>query len=65
MDFQCINIRQVPWQMFKTSASGLGFQQVPRDLVSVNARKNMYDPCINILEKLCHQLKTNFPFWYL
>ena len=24
MDFQCINIRQVPWEVLKTAAFGLG-----------------------------------------
>ena len=45
MVFQCINIRQVPWQVLKTAASGLGFQQLPRELTStVNAWKTMLDP---------------------
>ena len=35
--FQCINIRQVPWEMLKTAAFGLGFQHFPRDLANVNA----------------------------
>ena len=35
--FQCINIRQVPWEVFKTAAFGLGFQHLPRDLANVNA----------------------------
>ena len=47
MDFQCINIRQVPWEMFKTAAFGLGFQQLPRDLANVNAWKTMFDPYKN------------------
>ena len=33
----CINIRQVPWEVLKTEASGLGFQHLPRDLANVNA----------------------------
>ena len=28
MVFRCINIRQVPWEVLKTAAFGLGFQQV-------------------------------------
>ena len=48
MVFQCINIRQVPWEMLKTAAFGLGFQHLPRDLANVNAWKNMFDPYINI-----------------
>ena len=35
--FQCINIRQVPWEVLKTAAFGLGFQHLPRDLANVNA----------------------------
>ena len=46
MVFQCINIRLVPREVLKTTASGLGFQHLPRDLVNVNAWKNMFDPCI-------------------
>ena len=34
--FQCINIRQVPWD-FRLAAFGLGFQHLPRDLANVNA----------------------------
>ena len=44
MVFQCINIRQVPWEVLKTAASGLGFQHLPRDLANVNAWKTMFDP---------------------
>ena len=43
MVFQCINIRQVPWEVLKTSAFGRGFQQLPRDLTPVNAWKMMFD----------------------
>ena len=39
MVFQCINIRQVPLEVF-----GLGFQHLPRDLANVNAWKTMFDP---------------------
>ena len=46
MFFQCINIRQVPWEMLKTTALGLGFQHLPRDLANVNAWKTMFDPYI-------------------
>ena len=44
MFFQWINIRQVPWEVLKTAASGLGFQHLPRDLANVNAWKTMFDP---------------------
>ena len=43
MVFQCINIRQVPREVLKTAASGLGFQHLPRDLANVNASKTMFD----------------------
>ena len=32
--------------MLKTSAYGLGFQHLPRDLAKVNAWKTMFDPYI-------------------
>ena len=44
MVFQCINIRQVPREVLKTAASGLGFQHLPRDLANVNAWNTMFDP---------------------
>ena len=44
MVFQCINIRQVPWEVLKTAAFGLGFQHLPWDLANVNAWKIMFDP---------------------
>ena len=37
MVFQCINIRQVPWEVLKTAAFSLGFQHLPQDLANVNA----------------------------
>ena len=46
MVFQCINIRQVPWEVLKAVAFGLGFQHLPRDLANVNACKTMFDPYI-------------------
>ena len=46
MVFQCINIRQVPWEVLKTAAFGLGFQHLPRDLANVNEWKTMFDPYI-------------------
>ena len=47
--FSCINIRQVPWEVLKTAAFGLGFQHLPRDLANVNAWKTMFDPYIAAL----------------
>ena len=46
MVFQCINIRQVPWEVLKTAVSGLGFQHLPQDLANINAWKNMFDTYI-------------------
>ena len=46
MVFQCINIRQVPWEVLKTAAFGLGFQHLSRDLANTNVWKNMFDPYI-------------------
>ena len=48
MVFQCINIHQIPWEVLKTTAFGLGFQHLPRDLVNVNAWKTMVDPYITV-----------------
>ena len=64
MVFQCINIRQVPWEVLKTAAFGLGFQHLPRDLSNVNAWKTMFDPFINVLIKClgkCESLCGNMP----
>ena len=47
MVFQCINIRQVPWEVLKTAASGLGFQHLLRDLANVNVWKHIFDPYKN------------------
>ena len=44
MIFQYINLCPVPREMLKTSAYGLGFQHLPRDLANVNAWKTMFDP---------------------
>ena len=49
MVFQYINVCQVPRKMLKTSAFGLGFQHLPRDLANVNAWKTMFDPYIIII----------------
>ena len=46
MVFQCINIRQVSWEVLKNVAFGLGFQHLLWDLATFNARKNMFDPYI-------------------
>ena len=56
MVFQCISNRQVPWEMLKTAAFGLGFQHLPRDLANVNAGKTMFDPF-----KDTHLLMLSFP----
>ena len=46
--FRCINVCQVPRELLKTSAFGLGFQHLPRDLANVNAWKTMFDPYIDV-----------------
>ena len=56
--FSCINVCQVPRELLKTSAFGLGFQHLPRDmanglgfqhllwdLANVNALENNVDRC--------------------
>ena len=48
MVFQCINIRQVLWEVLKTVAFGLSFQHLPWDLANVNTWKPMFDPYIDI-----------------
>ena len=60
MDFQCINIRQVSWEVLKTAAFGLGFQHLPRDLANVNAWKTMFDPY-----KKTYQLTDIYAQWKL
>ena len=45
-DIPCINTRWIPRKVLKTSGCALGFQQLPRNPASVNARKNMFDPYI-------------------
>ena len=58
MVFQCIIIRQVPWEVLKTAAFGLGFQHLPRDLANVNAWKTMFDPY-----NMIHNDKMSF--WHI
>ena len=58
MVFQCINIRQVPWEVLKTAAFGLGFQHLPRDLANVNAWKIMFDPYKDAQEELQSESMT-------
>ena len=55
MVLQCINIRQVPWEVLKTAAFGLGFQDLPWDLANINAWKTMFDPYIAIKPKSLHK----------
>ena len=50
MVFQCINNRQVPWEVLKNAASGLGFQHLPRDVANINVWKTMFDPYIVSVE---------------
>ena len=46
MVFKSTNIRQVPREVLKIAASGLGFQHLLRDLANVNAWKTIFDPYI-------------------
>ena len=46
MVFQCMNIHQVPREVLKTEASGLGFQHLPQDLANVNAWKTCLIPVL-------------------
>ena len=48
MVFQCLNIRQVPWEVLKTAVFDLGFQHLSRDLANVNAVKTMFDPYTDV-----------------
>ena len=61
MVFHYINICQVPREMLKTSAYGLGFQHLPRDLANVNAWKTMFDPYIE--KMLVFQRCFNVEYW--
>ena len=58
MIFQCIDIRQVPWEVLKTETGGLSFQHLPRDLANVNAWKTMFDRYIGKWDKVnCYATK--------
>ena len=43
------NACQVPRELLKTLAFGLGFQHLHQDLANVNAWKTMFDPYIHLL----------------
>ena len=62
MIFQYINVCPVPREMLKTSAYGLGFQHLPRDLANVNAWKTMFDP-YNIIGKKNNQTSVSGADW--
>ena len=64
MVFQCINIRQVPWEVLKIAAFGLGFQHLPRDLANVNAWKTMFDP-YKVISKIVANDILFFSFIFL
>ena len=55
MVIQCINIRQVPWEVLKAVAFILGFQHLPRDLANVNAWKTMFD-FYNVSQLCCSDM---------
>ena len=60
MVFQCIDIRQVPWEVLKTAAFGRGFQHFPRDLANVDAWKTMFDPYIDSLSHNVRKLTFGY-----
>ena len=51
--FPCFNVCQVPRKMLKNEAEGRGFQQLLRDLASVNALEN------NVWSLLLHKFNHN------
>ena len=60
MVFQCINIRQVPWEVFENR--GRGLQHLPRNLANVNAWKTMFDPYIKWSSSVgVHNWHNGFP----
>ena len=62
MVFQDINIRQVPWEVLKTAASGLGFQHLPRDLANVNASEaSVFNTSHGTLRMLMHEKPCLIP----
>ena len=66
MIFQYINVCPVPREMLKTSAYGLGFQHLPRDLANVNAWNTMFDPYIEMLVVcISIHLSVRTAFWQL
>ena len=54
--------------MLKTSACGLGFQHLPRDIANVNAWKTMFDPyntqLISVESSQRYPYEKLFPFLY-
>ena len=44
--------------MLKTSAYGLGFQHLPRDLANVDAWKTMFDSYINVMFLISYEHDT-------
>ena len=64
MVFKCINIRQVPQEVLKIEAEGIGFQHLPRDLANVNAWKTMFDPYIHICVWNVKSWQMTFPFMW-
>ena len=63
MFFQCINIRQVLWEVLKTEAFGLGFQHLPRDLANINAWKTLFDPYSEDTQSLSTALSRHQKKW--
>ena len=65
MVFQCINIRQVPWEVLKTEAEGRGFQHLPRDLANVHAWKPMFDPYTVKIASIVYRLVFTWDFAFI
>ena len=64
MIFQYINVCPVPREMLKTSAYGLGFQHLPRDLANVNAWNTMFDPYIETLLGMNVLYLAEINYWH-
>ena len=50
--FECINIRQVPWEVLKTMAIGLGFQHLPGTWRMLMHEKPCLIPIVKTLIRL-------------
>ena len=64
--FLCIKIQWVPREVLKTEGAAQGFQHRPRNPVSVNAWKNMFDRnyCIKVSKKSILERYFDVLFWH-